>query len=66
VANNFYGENSNLKGQKKMSNPNQRKTSDTSFPEKTANWPGLPGSEQKRDRSGGVKKVKTYASKKGL
>lgn len=34
--------------------------------EKTANWPGLPGPAQPRDRSAGVKKLKTHPVSKGL
>ncbi len=34
--------------------------------EKTANWPGLPGPTQPRDRSAGVKKLKVHPMSKGL
>jgi hypothetical protein len=33
---------------------------------KPANWGGLPGPTQPRDRSAGVKKLKTHAMSKGL
>ena len=36
------------------------------MPEKTANWPGLPGKTQSKDRSGGVKKVKTTPKSVGV
>ena len=34
--------------------------------ERTASWPGLPASTQPRDRSAGVKKLKTHPMSKGL
>ena len=37
-----------------------------SMPEKTANWPGLPGKAQSKDRSGGVKKLKVHPKSEGI
>ena len=37
-----------------------------SIVEKTAAWPGLPGKEQSRSRSAGVKKVKNTAKSVGI
>ena len=34
--------------------------------ERTANWGGLPGPTQPRDRSAGVKKLKIHPMSKGL
>ncbi len=34
--------------------------------ERTANWGGLPGPTQSRDRSAGVKKLKIHPMSKGL
>lgn len=34
--------------------------------ERTANWPGLPGKAQSRDRFASAKKLKTYPASKGL
>ncbi len=34
--------------------------------ERTANWPGLAGPPQPRDRSAGVKKLKIHPMSKGL
>ena len=36
------------------------------MPERVANWGGLPGSPQRKDRSGGVDKLKADPVKKGL
>lgn len=36
------------------------------FDEKTANWPGVPGKTQPRDRSGGTKKVKQSVKSEGI
>ena len=38
---------------------------ETPVNERTANWPGLPG-KSGPNRSAGVKKLKVYASSKGL
>ncbi len=35
-------------------------------PEKTANWAGVPGKTQDRDRSNGVRKIKTSAKSEGI
>ncbi len=37
-----------------------------SFPIKTASWGALPGKTQPRDRSGGDRKIKTYAKSEGI
>ena len=34
--------------------------------ESTANWGGLPGKTQSKDRSGGVKKVRVHAKSEGI
>jgi hypothetical protein len=36
------------------------------MPERTANWPGLPGKTQPGGRGGGVKKCKCYPSSEGI
>ncbi len=36
------------------------------MPMRTANWPGIPGKPQSKDRSGGVKKLKIHPDEKGL
>ena len=33
---------------------------------RTANWPGLPGASQPKDRSGGVRKVRQSAKDQGI
>ncbi len=37
-----------------------------SAPEKTANWGGLPGKSQSKDRSGGVKRLQVHPKTEGL
>ncbi len=37
-----------------------------SINEKTANWGGLPGKTQPKDRSNGVSKLNAYPKKEGL
>jgi len=55
---------------KRSHNPgSQKKTQkpgSASMPEKTANWPDVPGKTQGKDRSGGTKKAKIYPVSKGL
>jgi hypothetical protein len=36
------------------------------FKESTAAWPGVPGSTQRKDRSGGTKKVKQSVKSEGI
>ena len=43
-----------------------RKAPAENMPMKTANWPGLPGPSQSKDRSGGVKKLKVHPKSEGL
>ena len=43
-----------------------REGSKGSMTEKTANFGGLPGKIQSKDRSGGIKKLKTYPQSEGL
>jgi len=45
---------------------NHRGTDSQPMPERTANWPGLPGGTQKKDRGGGVKKCKCHPSSEGI
>ena len=45
---------------------NHRGSDTQPMPERTANWPGLPGGTQKKDRGGGVKKVKQHPSSQGI
>jgi len=42
------------------------KTGQSPFPEKTANWPGLPGKTQGKSRNAGVPRAKIHPSSKGL
>jgi hypothetical protein len=35
-------------------------------PESTANWPGLPGGTQPKDRSNGVQKIKEHVRSEGV
>ena len=43
-----------------------RQDKQTAMPEKTANWPDVPGKTQSANRSGGVKKLKIHPASKGL
>lgn len=45
---------------------NHRGVDNPPMPERTANWPGLPGGTQKKDRGGGVPKVKIHPSSQGI
>jgi hypothetical protein len=45
---------------------NHRGSSSAPMPERTANWPGLPGKTQPGGRGGGVKKCKCYPSSEGI
>lgn len=36
------------------------------MPMRTANWPGVPGKKQPRDRSGGVSKCECYPKSEGI
>lgn len=51
----------------RVSGPDKgKKPPSTDMPMRTANWPGLPGGTQPRDRSGGDKKVTTHAKSVGI
>lgn len=50
------------KGQTQKPGSNRR----PDLPMRTANWPGLPGKTQPRDRSGGVKKLPQSPKQEGL
>lgn len=66
MANPDYSEDFN---KRKQASSAKRKTfhgSDIGFNESTANWGGLPGKTQPKDRSGGTPKVKIYPQSKGL
>jgi hypothetical protein len=45
---------------------NHRGVDNPPMPERTANWPGLPGQRQPRGRCGGTKKVKQHPSSEGI
>ena len=38
----------------------------TDMPMKTANWPGVPGKTQSRNRSGGAKKLRQSPREEGI
>lgn len=56
------------KGPSQKPPPNGQPASGLGMPitEKTANWGGLPGKEQPRNRSAGVKKVKNTMKSIGI
>ena len=69
MSNNFFSENSRHPNQKsknmRAKRMNAPDASNASFPEKTANWPDVPG-KKGPNRSAGVKKAKVYAQSKGV
>lgn len=46
--------------------PTGQRGGETAMPDKVANWPGVPGKMQSKDRSGGVKKCKCHPVKQGI
>ena len=61
-----FSENFNDRKQSAVTNSTPRENSKSAMPEKTANWPTVPGKTQGKDRSGGVKKVKIHPASQGL
>lgn len=69
MANPRYSQNiSNLKqpSSGKGESPKKAGPKHYSMPERTANWPGLPGKAQPKDRSLGYPEEKVYAKAEGL
>lgn len=60
--NNMHG--ANVSG--KQGAPTGQRGGSQAMPEKTVNWPDLPGKTQPKDRSGGTKKCKCHTVSKGI
>lgn len=68
MANNRYGQDSNLKQPKSGHGVSPKKSGPTpaSLPMRTASWPSLPGKSQSKDRANGIPEEKVYAYAQGL
>jgi len=65
MPNKYYNNMSGANFPKKEGAPTGHRGGSQAMPEKTANWPGLPG-KAGPDRSNGVKKCKCYPVSKGI